>query len=228
MATLLNQIANAITPTTIDDFKSMVNRHQGMARPNRFAIMMSPPQQSLLNLDLQGTITSALSGTFSIGSLINDPRDISLLCEACSFPARQITTLDYQSVRQSIKIPNGYLNEDITLDFHLTNDYYIKKIFDRWSGLVIDIPKYRARYDNEYCSDVVIQQLNQQNLPVYGIRLKRAWPVSVLAITLDNSSTDSTMKLSVTFTYEDFEPEGSIKTLASGVSNMIGGITKLL
>lgn len=228
MATLLNQVANAITPNTIDDFKSMIGKHQGMARSNRFAVMMSPPQQSLLNLDLQGTITSALSGTFSIGSLINDPRDISMLCESCSFPSRSISTLDYQSVRQNIKIPNGYVNEDVTMDFHLTNDYYMKKIFDRWLGLVLDIPKYRARYDNEYTSDVVIQQLNMQNLPIYGVRLKRAWPVTVTNVPLNNNETDGVMKLTVTFTFEDWEPEGSIKTIASGVSNMLGGITKLL
>lgn len=212
---------------TIGDIKSSIAKHGGVAHPNRFAVYMQPPAASLLNLDVQGSIINALSGNFKAGNLINDPRDMTILCESCSLPGRQIATLDYQSVRQSMKIPYGYFNEDVTFTFLLTNDYYIKKIFDRWTSAVIDFEQYRARYLEEYTTDVVVQQLNKENLPIYGVRLKRAYPITVNSIMLDNTAENAVQKLTVTMTFEDFIVEGGIKSAMSAVKTTIGGIKKI-
>ena len=58
----------------------------------------------------------------SPANLIPDPRDISILCESVNLPGRQITTIDYQAERQSIKVPYSAMNEDVTMSFILTND----------------------------------------------------------------------------------------------------------
>ena len=135
----------SILGNSINDLKASISKHGGLAQTNRFAIYMQPPAASLLNLDLQGSIASAISGNFKFGSLINDPRDMSLLCESCTLPGRQITTIEYQSVRQSNKIPYGYFNEDVTFTYLLTQDYYIKKIFD----------KYRTRGEENKIADTL-------------------------------------------------------------------------
>ena len=218
---------SSILGNSINDLKATINKHGGLAQTNRFAIYMQPPAASLLNLDIQGSIVSALSGNFKLGSLINDPRDMTLLCESCILPGRQITTIDYQSVRQAVKVPYGYFNEDVTFTYLLTQDYYIKKIFDRWAQMVLDTENYRARYQNEYATDVVIQQLNKKNLPVYGVKLLKAYPVTVNSITLDNASENSPQKLAVTMTYEDFIIEGAIASAVSSVETVIGGIKSI-
>jgi hypothetical protein len=217
----------SILGNSINDLKASISKHGGLAQGNRFAIYMQPPAASLLNLDLQGSIASAVSGTFKLGSLINDPRDMSLLCESCTLPGRQITTIEYQSVRQSNKVPYGYFNEDVTFTYLLTQDYYIKKIFDKWAEMVIDTKNYRARYQNEYATDVVIQQLNKKNIPIYGVRLKKAYPITVNEIALDNNAENTPQKLSVTMTYEDFVIEGAVTSAVSSIKTAIGGIKKL-
>ena len=227
---IINGIKRTLNPTSIDAFKATIGRRSGLARQNRFAVFMTPPQQTLLNLDLQNAAANLLSGSFSVGSLVNDPRDIALLCNSCQLPGRQIQTLDKQFLdfRQSIKVPTGYFNEDITFEFHLTNDYYIKKIFDRWTSTVIDPQTYALKYDSEYKTDVVIQQLNEKNVPVYGVKLKNAYPVTVNSVDLNNESSDTTQKLSVTMTFEDFEPEGALSSVVSSVKSGIGGLTRLI
>ncbi len=212
---------------SINDIKGTIGKHGGLAMQNRFAVYMQPPAASLLNLDIQGSIINALSGNFKPGNLVNDPRDLTLLCESCVLPGRQITTQDYQSVRNTHKLPYGYLNSDVTFTFLLTNDYYVKKIFDKWSAAVIDFDKYRARYQNEYTTDVVIQQLNKDNLPIYGVRLKKAYPIAIGDITLDNTIENSIQKLTVTMTFEDFVEEGPIKSAVSSIKTAIGGIKKI-
>ena len=226
---LANKVQGLISPTTIDDFKSVISRRSGLAPANRFAIFMSPPSQTLLNLDLQNIASNLLSGNFGAGQLVNDPRDIAILCESCSLPGRQIQTLDHQNrnYRQSVKEPQGYFNEDVSFVFHLTNDYHMKKVFDRWLDLIINPETYQVAYKNEFVSDVTIQQLNQQNVPVYGVKLKNAFPVTMNAIELNNSSTE-TQKLNVTLTYEDYETEGSIASSIGGVKNIIGGVLNRL
>lgn len=226
---LVNKVQGLISPTTIDDFKSVISRRSGLAPANRFAIFMSPPSQTLLNLDLQNIASNLLSGNFGPSQLVNDPRDIAILCESCSLPGRQIQTLDHQNrnYRQSVKEPQGYFNEDVSFVFHLTNDYHMKKVFDRWLDLIIDPETYQVAYKNEFVSDVTIQQLNQQNVPVYGVKLKNAFPVTMNAIELNNSSTE-TQKLNVTLTYEDYETEGSIASSIGGVKNIIGGVLNRL
>jgi len=188
---------------------------------------MTPPRQSILNLDLQGAIISAVSGTFNKRQLFNDPRDIALLCESASMPGRQVTTLDDQSIRHSIKRPSGLINEDVIFSFILTNDYYIKKIFDKWQAMVLDPQRYRVKYLNEYSTDVVIQQLNKKSLPVYGIRLKNAWPVTVNAVTLDNNSENTVQKISVTMTYENYVEEGGVTSAFGSLGSIINVISNI-
>jgi len=212
---------------SINDFKSIISARGGLAHANRFAVYMTPPQQSLLNLDVQGSIVNAISGNFNARQLVNDPRDISLLCESCTIPGRQIATLDHQSVKQTIKMPNTFINEDVTFSFILTQDFYIKKIFDAWTKLVIDNEKYRVKYMNEYTTDVIIQQLNKDNLPIYGIRLKNAYPVTTNAISLDNNAENTPQKVAVTLTYEDFEEEGAVTSALGSLGSVIDVITNI-
>ena len=48
----LNKLKQVVNPTRIDDFKSTIGKHQGLARNNRFLIFMRPPAQSILNIDI--------------------------------------------------------------------------------------------------------------------------------------------------------------------------------
>ena len=200
MASLVSNILG----NSIENLKSSIVKHSGVAQENRFAVYMTPPAQTLFNLDLRNIVTSALSGTFNARNLVNDPRDIAILCESCTLPGRQIMTADYQLLQHSQKRPNSFLNEDVTFTFILTNDYYIKRIFDKWSEQVMSFTNYRANYPVDYVTDVTIVQLNKQNLPIYQIVLNNAYPISFNPITLDNTAENAIQKFSVTMTYDNF------------------------
>ena len=131
---------------SIERLKSLISKKGGLAKANRFNVMFTPPTQSLLNLNLQGMISSAISGNFNAKNLVNDPRDISLLCDSVVIPGKQISTLDYQTTKNSVKIPYGYVQDDVSLSFLLTNDYYMKTIFDKWINSIVDTKKYCVAY----------------------------------------------------------------------------------
>jgi cobalamin biosynthesis Mg chelatase CobN len=170
-----------------------------------------------------------LSGTFSLGGLVNDPRDITILCQSCSLPGRLVQTGDYDSIgRNPRKYPVSVVDEDITFSFLLTNDYYVKKFFNRWQGSVIDPVTNLVSYPAQYKTDVIIQQLDRNNTPVYGVKLIGAYPTGVNSIELSNESADATHSLSVTMVYDRFEVEGAISSLVSGVKNKLGALRRLI
>jgi hypothetical protein len=227
---LIKKVENTINPNSIDDFKSTISKRNGLAVANRFLIMVQPPSQTLLNFNVGALVKKALFGQkINASDFINDPRDIAMLCESCSLPGRQIQTIDYSSYRQAVKVPTYYANEDITMTFHLTNDYYIRKVFDKWHALVLNPESYLLGYNKEFCADIIIQQLDQNNLPVYAVKLKNAYPVGINSVTLDNTASDTTQRLVVQITYEDFEQQGAIGSTVSGVKNFIqGSLRKLI
>ncbi len=236
-----------ILGSEINDLKSVFSKRQGPAHVNRFMIFMTPPSGSLLNLDVNSAITAGISalkggglGSIknSVAGFVNDPRDISLLCESCTLPGRTITTLDYQTTKQSVKIPYSFINEDVTFTFLLTGDYYMRKMFDQWMGKVFDQKNYKLAYKNTYVSDVRIAQLNKNNIPVYTVKLENAYPTAINAIALDNTSENSIQRVTVNMTYENFEVEGMFDaakgvmkglagTAAGTLEQVSGGLSKL-
>ena len=65
----------------LDKFKGSISKHGGHAVNNRFNVIFTPPERSLLNIDGAAILSQALTGGFNLKNLINDPRDISLLCQ---------------------------------------------------------------------------------------------------------------------------------------------------
>lgn len=164
---------------TIDSLKATIGNRGGVNQPNRFTITFNPPGQ----YDLIG-------------------REITLFCESVTLPGYQIQTFDYpfEAVLNTVKVPNGYIFEDITCTFIVTNDYSIKKVFDRWKDKIIT-KEFRLNYAAVYERDIRIASLNQKNEKVYEIKLEKAYPVTVNSIELNNGTSNEITKLTVVFTY---------------------------
>jgi hypothetical protein len=213
----------------IDDIKATIGKRGGLARPNRFVVIMTPPNSSFINKDWQGLAAQALTGSLGFNDLINDPRDIAILCKSCSFPGRTINTLEYElhGFRNQVKVPYTFTNEDVSMTFHLTNDYYMKNVLEKWQGSVIDVVNQTLNYKNDYTADIIIQQLNSTNHPIYGIKLTNAYPTAINSVALDNAASDTTQELQVTFAYDAIEANGAIEAMFNGTNAIIGGVKKL-
>ena len=115
---------------SIDNLKATIAKKGGVAMQNRFQVFFTPPTansvRSLLNKEPKVLVGDLAKNALKGGSPLNiipDPRDISILCESVNIPGRQITTIDYTAEKQTIKVPYGAINEDVTMSFILTNDY---------------------------------------------------------------------------------------------------------
>lgn len=208
----------------IENLKSTIAKKGGLAPSNRFNVIFAPPAVSLLNLNVENIIGSVISGNFNAGNLLNDPRDISILCKSVTLPGRTLSTFEHDHDRQQNKYPYTFIDEDVTMTFHLTNDYYMRNMLEQWQSGIFNTESYVTGFKNDYSVDVIIQQLNQKNIPVYGVKLEKAYPVSYESITLDNSSENAVNEMSVTFAYNKFVPEGPLSSTGSVIRSAIDSI----
>lgn len=178
----------------IDKILGAINKRKGLAHPNRFSITF-PALDEVLTQD--------------------QARDFELFCESTSMPGRQILTTDYGPARQAIKRPNGYSNEDINFVFNLTNDYFIRDVFTRWTNEIVDRDTYEVGYRDDYSIDIEIHQLDEQDNKVYTSILRDAFPVTVQNIDLNNTTESSVQKLNVTMSYRDFEEKNGVPGLSN-------------
>ena len=210
---------------SIDSIKSVISKKGGLAPANRFQVIFAPPAVSLLNLNPENIVGSIISGGFSIQNLINDPRDISILCSKATLPGRTISTFDADMHVQQNKYPQTFIDEEVSMTFRLTNDYYIKNMFETWMSGIFDTESYRVGFKSDYSVDVVIQQLNQKNIPVYGVRMEKCFPTNLSAVELDNAANDTMQEVTVTWAYDKYKPEGPISSTASALRSAADFLT---
>jgi hypothetical protein len=204
----------------IDKFKSVISKRGGLAPANRFAVYMALP---LISFDPQNLIAKVFNqGTAS--PFINDPRDISILCDSVTLPGRQISTTEVQTNLLAVKTPYTYINDDVTMSFHITNDHFMKKYFENWFNRMFDRSKMTMKYRSQYTTDIIIQQLDQRDVPVYTVTLKNAFPTSITSYELTNSGENQTQKLTITLSYEDWSEEGFVESVLSKGKVLLGSV----
>lgn len=170
--------------SNIDKFKAAMTRRGGVSKANRFDIVCTLPPN----------ITSDDRG-----------RDLSLVCESALIPGKQITSIEYSMYGHNIKVPTSFIQEDVTLVFNITNDYYAKRIFDVWQNSVIGNRSFNLAYDSEYKVDVLIRALDEDDKVTYTAKLYGAYPISVQAMTIDNNADSQVQKLTVVMCYNDWD-----------------------
>jgi hypothetical protein len=208
----------------IDKFKSVISKRGGLAPANRFAVYMALP---LISFDPQNLIAKVFNqGTAS--PFINDPRDISILCDSVILPGRQISTSDVQTNLLSVKTPYTYINDDVTMSFHITNDHFMKKFFENWFNRMFDRKKMTMKYRSQFTTDVIIQQLDQRDVPVYTVTLKNAFPTSITSYELTNSGENQTQKQTITLSYEDWSEEGFVESVLSKGKVLLGSVSRTI
>lgn len=168
----------------IEQLKGEITR-RGLANANRFTAFFNVPQ-------------------YVIDEVADmDTRSLNILCESISFPGKQIESIDYSMYRNNLKMPSGYINDELNVTFRLTEDFLVKRVFERWQAGIIDQKTYKARYLEEYVKDLLFVHEDKNDDAQYTIRAIDCYPITVSAIEKSNETENSALKLTVTFACRD-------------------------
>lgn len=168
------------------EFQAEVLGNTGLARQNRFEVIIIPPP------------SIALLG-----------RKVSLFTEQTNLPLQTIIAKPFRIHNNPIEqrpLAVEYGGEGINFTFHLDSDMNVKRFFDQWCNLIVGKDDYLVNYSSEYLTDILIRQLNEQDMVTYEIKLIEAYPRNINMLPLDNNAVAQTHRLNVLFAYKKWIP----------------------
>lgn len=175
----------------LDEFISNV-KTVGMARTNRFYVLMSPPTDD--NWDTK--------------------RVAMLFCDQVNLPGTNFATTPSRTFGEIRELPYDKTYDNLTMTFYVDRQMKVKSLFDNWLNKVRNPDTRTFNYYDEYTTPiwVFVQDLNDKT--TYSMKLSECYPKTVSAVQLDNQTKD-VMKLSVTFQYRYWEA-APVSEAASG------------
>ena len=181
-------------------FLSHMRSKDGPAKPSRFEVILPIPAyinqfvpnniiENLLNLPnaIYGTVTEtigSLLGDAPVGSNATLSRYLALQCETAELPGRTLQTQDVKIYGPTFKVPYQTQYNEITLTFLSTNDFWERKLFDRWIEAIHPSDTNNMRYPKgpqTYMTPIKIIQYDEFIKQIYAVELIDAYPIGVAA-----------------------------------------------
>jgi hypothetical protein len=225
----LNDLTNAtgkvtseIMGNTVGHLRDTIDRKGGLSRVNKFCVFMQTPNYTLLNKDFV-SVAYGLSNGY-VQSFLDDVRDVGILCESVTMPSSNLNTFDYGLVGHSQKMVSGFNNTEFSIGFIVTNDFFIPKMFKGWEQSIVNRKTNRIKYKDSYTKDIRIICFDDNNIPNYGLKIIKAFPIQQSEMNFDENEMNTYQKYNVTFAYEDFEEYD----VADMLGDLSGAVSKTL
>jgi hypothetical protein len=236
-------------------FLSNVRGKDGLAKPSRFEVILPIPPyinsfignsiiEKILNFpnsifsDVSDAIGSAFGrqgneDEFSRTSNSSVSRYLALQCESAELPGKTLATADVKIYGPTFKVPYQTQYADTNLTFLCTNDFYERKLFDRWMEAIMPSDTNNLRFpkgqQTRYLTNIKIIQYDEFIKQIYAVELLDAFPVGVAPQTLSWSE-DGFHRLSISFAYQRYRPiyEGTYDLAAAATALFGSSINRIL
>ena len=135
-------------------------------------------------------------------------RNLALQCEAAELPGKTMTTADVKIYGPTFKVPYQTQYSDTSLTFLCTNEFYERKLFDRWMEAIHPTDTNNLRYPkgdkSRYLTNIKIIQYDDFIKQIYAVELIDAFPIGVASQAV-NWSDDAFHRLQVQFAYQRYK-----------------------
>jgi hypothetical protein len=236
-------------------FLSNVRGKDGLAKPSRYEVILPIPPyinsfignsilEKILNFpnsifsDVSDAIGSAFGrqgnqDEYSRTSNSSMSRYLALQCESAELPGKTLATADVKIYGPTFKVPYQTQYTDTNLTFICTNDFYERKLFDRWMEAIMPSDTNNLRFpkgqQSRYMTNIKIIQYDDFIKQIYAVELLDAFPVGVAPQTLSWSE-DGFHRLSISFAYQRYRPiyEGTYDLAAAATALFGSGLSRIL
>jgi len=177
---------------------------RGLAKPNRFEVIITPPPCVGNNTVLQTNPGGSPGSIRTPNADGNIARLVSLMAENTQLPQTRINTSRQQIFGPPSFHPQNaeYGGDNLSISFHLDREMTVKRFFDVWVDGIVNRASGVVAYQAEYmCQNLLINQLDEQDNIMYQARFTDVFPVSVNPVQLDSGLSNQVSKLNVTFNY---------------------------
>lgn len=209
-------------------FLSNLNAKEGLAKTNRFEVFLPIPpyigrfvsttfMEKLVNLpnNLIADVTNLIRDTAdkdsdsqSRTSNASITRYLALQCESAELPGKSLITNDVKIYGPTFKVPYQTQYQDINLNFICTNQFYERKLFDRWLESIHPSDTNNLRFPkgetSRYMTNIKIIQYDDFIKQIYAIELIDAFPIGIASQQLTWGD-DGFHRVGVQFAYQKYK-----------------------
>ena len=236
-------------------FLSNVRGKDGLAKPSRFEVILPIPPyintfignsilEKILNFpnSIFSDVSDAIGSVFgrqgaqdeySRTSNSSMSRYLALQCESAELPGRTFQTADVKIYGPTFKVPYQTMYGDMNLTFLCTNEFYERKLFDRWMEAIHPSDTNNVRFPksqtSRYLTNIKIIQYDEFIKQIYAVELMDAFPIGVAPQALSWSE-DGFHRLSISFAYQRYRPiyEGTYDLAAAATALFGSGLSRIL
>ena len=229
-------------------FLSNIRGKDGLAKPCRFEVILPIPPyvnqfignsiiEKILNFpnsifsDVSDAIGSAFgrqgdADEYSKTSNSSTSRYLALQCESAELPGRTTATADVKIYGPTFKVPYQTQYGDTSLTFLCTNDFYERKLFERWMECIHPSDTNNVRFpkgaNSRYLTNIKIIQYDEFIRKIFAVELLDAFPIGIAPQALSWGE-EGFHRLSIQFAYQKYRPvyDGSYD-LASAATALFG------
>ncbi len=231
-------------------FLSNIRGKDGLAKPCRFEVILPIPPyigqfvgssiiEKILNFpnsiftDVSDAIGSAFgrngqSDEYSKTSNSSLSRYLALQCESAELPGRSLATQDVKIYGPTFKVPYQTQYGDMSFTFLCTNDFFERKLFDRWVEAIHPSDTNNLRYakgnSTRYLTNIKIIQYDEFIKQIYAVELIDAFPIGIAPQSLSWSE-ENFHRLQISFAYQKYKViyDGNYD-LASAATALFGSV----
>ena len=212
-------------------FLSNIRGKDGLAKPCRFEVILPIPPyvnqfvgnsiiEKILNFpnsifsDVSDAIGSAFGrkgqeDEFARTSNSSTTRYLALQCESAELPGRTTATADVKIYGPTFKVPYQTQYGDTTLTFLCTNDFFERKLFDRWMECIHPSDTNNLRFpkgaNSRFLTQIKIIQYDEFIKQIYAVELIDAFPIGIAPQQLSWGE-EGFHRLSIQFAYQKYKP----------------------
>ena len=239
-------------------FLSNMSAKDGPAKPSRFEVILPIPPyvneavgnsiiEKILNFpnSVIGDVSDAFNRALGRGG--NEGNDYSktsnaalsrylaLQCEAAELPGKTFATADVKIYGPIFKVPYQKMYSDINLTFIVSNQFYERKLFERYMECIMPSDTNNMRFPkgdaSRYYTNIKIIQYDDLVKQIYIVELQDDFPVGIAPMALSWSD-DGFHRLGVSFAYQKYEVKyeggfdagkAAASILGSKAADLIGG-----
>jgi hypothetical protein len=210
-------------------FLANIRSKDGLAKTCRYEVILPIPPyinsfvgnsilEKILNFpnsifsDVSDAINSAFDrigsqDEYSKTSNSSMSRNLALQCEAAELPGKTLTTADVKIYGPTFKIPYQTQYGDTSLTFLCTNEFYERKLFDRWMEAIHPTDTNNLRFPkgdkSRYMTNIKIIQYDDFVKQIYAVELIDAFPIGVAPQSLSWGD-DAFHRLQISFAYQKY------------------------
>ena len=210
-------------------FLSNVRAKDGLAKPSRFEVVLPIPAyinsfignsilEKILNFpnSIFSDVSTAINSAFgrqgaqdeqSRTSNSSMSRYLALQCESAELPGKTFQTADVKIYGPTFKVPYQTMYGDTTLTFLCTNEFYERKLFERWMEAIHPTDTNNMRFakgaQSRYMTNIKIIQYDDFIKQIHAVELIDAFPIGIASQAL-NWGEDGFHRLSIQFAYQKY------------------------